>query len=869
MRKKLWNMGKGEKHMSMHRFAPVMRRGTGLLVLSMLSGLLIAQQLLLSSIAFASTNASRSGTARALTQQQQEALDLASVSVVRLVATYTVGVAPKTSLVVCTGLGVLVGSGVPDPNGITDKNNWVLTDSSLLHMSGTTCGGVAGQLTSVDILPNTTYTNNTVNPPLISQLHCTLSGCNNGATGNGPAEVVVSLNGGTLLSFSTDARHVQPFLDVAPSGSNTTGMLLGIELVNNGSPATDKWPQSPVVANTSGPTQFLVPNLITNINVGAGNAPTATTTGSVSPAPSTPTYEPGMPLIDANGTLMGMYLSGNNQLTRTQINDLMRTQLELQPVALAAFKNTNLLYKNWVAGITDYYNHDYRAADTALKAITSTNAEFQAPRVFDAKKVVPALQGSEAGKSPTPTSGNTANATILGLPAQLVIMVGVIVGLVVLILLLVLVSLTFGRARARRRRELAQFKVDQVEAQRMAEMEAQHQQSKITARLQSPFSTVRCPNCGVQVTANDSVCPNCHYLLSASDSGSHLRAVAPPTVEPAPQTSPMQPVPAPIPASSISEMPTIQFPPGNGTMDDIDRTQPYNIQQIQGRNLSLAVGARTDRGIKRQHKPNEDNLFAIQAARPNNIQPQEFGLFVVADGMGGHANGQDASRLAIQTIIDFMLPKLSSSNPMNEDDFKNLLTEGVQHANQAVHQRNMEERADMGTTMTAALIVGAIAYVANVGDSRTYLYREPEGLVKVTHDHSVVASLVDAGIIKPDDVYTHPKRNQIYRSLGEKPYVEVDTFKVPLQVGDKLLLCSDGLWDMVRDPDIQRVMSAPMPDPSKTGKALIQAALDGGGEDNVSVIVVSINEMSNQPTISGVQLFAKPETVTVPDMPQT
>ncbi len=206
---------------------------------------------------------------------------------------------------------------------------------------------------------------------------------------------------------------------------------------------------------------------------------------------------------------------------------------------------------------------------------------------------------------------------------------------------------------------------------------------------------------------------------------------------------------------------------------------------------------------------------------------------------------------------------------MNEDDFKNLLTEGVQHANQAVHQRNMEERADMGTTMTAALIVGAIAYVANVGDSRTYLYREPEGLVKVTHDHSVVASLVDAGIIKPDDVYTHPKRNQIYRSLGEKPYVEVDTFKVPLQVGDKLLLCSDGLWDMVRDPDIQRVMSAPMPDPSKTGKALIQAALDGGGEDNVSVIVVSINEMSNQPTISGVQLFAKPETVTVPDMPQT
>jgi uncharacterized OB-fold protein len=136
---------------------------------------------------------------------------------------------------------------------------------------------------------------------------------------------------------------------------------------------------------------------------------------------------------------------------------------------------------------------------------------------YDSMRLVPKLHGS-------------GNATILGLPVQLVIMVGVIVGLIVLILLLMMVSLTFGRAMARRRRELVQFKVDQAEAQRAAEMEARHQQAKITARLQSPFSTVRCPNCGVQVTANDSVCPNCHYLLSASDSGLYLRAVPPPTV---------------------------------------------------------------------------------------------------------------------------------------------------------------------------------------------------------------------------------------------------------------------------------------------------------------------------------------------------
>ena len=289
-------------------------------------------------------------------------------------------------------------------------------------------------------------------------------------------------------------------------------------------------------------------------------------------------------------------------------------------------------------------------------------------------------------------------------------------------------------------------------------------------------------------------------------------------------------------------------------------------------NLSLAVGYLTDPGIKRKHKPNEDSLFAMQGAGTYNSQPQEFGLFVVADGMGGHANGQNASRMAIQTIIDYMLPQISENKQMEDEAFAKLLRDGVQCANQAVHQRNLEERADMGTTMTAALVFGSTAYIANVGDSRTYLYREPDGLTKITHDHSVVASLVEAGIIKPDDIYTHPKRNQIYRSLGEKPVVDVDSFIVSLKAGDKLLLCSDGLWDMVRDPEIQRLMSAPTPDPSKTGQKLIQAALDGGGEDNVSVIVVSFSESevssSGQTSMKGIQLLYKPETVTVPDLPQ-
>ena len=241
-------------------------------------------------------------------------------------------------------------------------------------------------------------------------------------------------------------------------------------------------------------------------------------------------------------------------------------------------------------------------------------------------------------------------------------------------------------------------------------------------------------------------------------------------------------------------------------------------------------------------------------------------LLVVADGMGGHANGQDASRLAIQTIIDYVLPRLLKDAELHGNSFAQLLVEGVKHANQAVHQHNMERHGDMGTTVTAALVVGATAYVANVGDSRTYLYRKSTGLTKITQDHSVVASLVEAGIIKPDDIYTHPKRSHIYRSLGEKPLVEVDLFKVELQQGDKLLLCSDGLWDMVRDPKIEDLIKNPAPNPSVTSDALIQAAFEGGGEDNVSVIVIQIGEPAKLTNIPRIDVLAKPDTVQIPQL---
>src|SRR5207302_4537664 len=117
-----------------------------------------------------------------------------------------------------------------------------------------------------------------------------------------------------------------------------------------------------------------------------------------------------------------------------------------------------------------------------------------------------------------------------------------------------------------------------------------------------------------------------------------------------------------------------------------------------------------------------------------------------------------------------------------------------------IHQRNQEQRTEMGTTITAVVVVGLTAFVANVGDSRTYLYREPEGLRKITKDHSVVAYLVEAGIIKPDAIYTHAQRNQIYRSLGAKPVIQVDVFMEHLQPGIPYcsVLMAYGRWYVTR-----------------------------------------------------------------------
>jgi serine/threonine protein phosphatase PrpC len=255
----------------------------------------------------------------------------------------------------------------------------------------------------------------------------------------------------------------------------------------------------------------------------------------------------------------------------------------------------------------------------------------------------------------------------------------------------------------------------------------------------------------------------------------------------------------------------------------------------------LDIGTGLDPGIIRRGSPNEDCLSASENITNLPTAPQPNGLFIVADGMGGHGNGSEASQLAIRAMREFVLGDLRSG-VTDAESIKALLIDGVQHANRSVYERNQQQHTQMGTTMTAVLLWGTSVYVVNVGDSRTYLYRESSGLSRITQDHSVVAGLVEIGAISDDDVYTHPQRNEILRALGNQPTVEVDCFNELVRVGDVLLLCSDGLWEMVRDFEINEIVRAFAPYASPMCTMLIQAALNRGGKDNIGVIAVCIRE---------------------------
>ncbi len=173
------------------------------------------------------------------------------------------------------------------------------------------------------------------------------------------------------------------------------------------------------------------------------------------------------------------------------------------------------------------------------------------------------------------------------------------------------------------------------------------------------------------------------------------------------------------------------------------------------------------------------------------------------------------------------------------EHFAEKLRAAVEHSSAAIeaYGASHREARGMGATVTAALVMDGQAFIANVGDSRTYLLRDGK-LDRITRDHSLVERLVEAGQIEPEDVYDHPSRNLIYRSLGAgHAEVDVDIFVEKLHAGDALLLCSDGLWEMIRDPQLQKII-AEGDDVKQVCEHLISIANNNGGEDNITAVLV-------------------------------
>jgi serine/threonine protein phosphatase PrpC len=263
------------------------------------------------------------------------------------------------------------------------------------------------------------------------------------------------------------------------------------------------------------------------------------------------------------------------------------------------------------------------------------------------------------------------------------------------------------------------------------------------------------------------------------------------------------------------------------------------------RSLRQIAGYRTDVGRTRGH--NEDFVGKYSLGMQQTSDMPEVGLYLVADGMGGHQAGEVASQDVVRVILDDIqgkvqdlqsAPKVQRSTVKLDqvDSAGEVLRHAITRANEVLFNARQQVGSDRGTTITAALIVGPLCAVANVGDSRTYLLRANQ-LIQLTQDHSLVASLLAANVIQPDEVRVHPQRSRIFRNLGQRSQVQVDIFEVQLQAKDRLLLCSDGLWEMVLDPEIQQILSTAA-DPQETCDRLVDAANLAGGQDNISVVCV-------------------------------
>jgi protein phosphatase len=258
------------------------------------------------------------------------------------------------------------------------------------------------------------------------------------------------------------------------------------------------------------------------------------------------------------------------------------------------------------------------------------------------------------------------------------------------------------------------------------------------------------------------------------------------------------------------------------------------------RRIRLRSSVRSDRG--RERKNNEDSVHLWTT--------DGYALAVVADGMGGAVAGEEASRIAVETVEQELHTGVYRSpddySDVDTDDLAQRLKQAVQKANENIFQKALRapELRGMGTTLTIAFARQTDVVFAHVGDSRAYIIdKDLEEIRQITADHSFVQALVDAGHILPEEADNHPMGSVLYRALGQNEDIDVDvTRDIRLNIGDRLLLCSDGLTRHLSPAEIARI-TIQSDDPHHISEGLINKALERGGKDNISVIVIIVEEI--------------------------
>lgn len=257
-------------------------------------------------------------------------------------------------------------------------------------------------------------------------------------------------------------------------------------------------------------------------------------------------------------------------------------------------------------------------------------------------------------------------------------------------------------------------------------------------------------------------------------------------------------------------------------------------QTLSPRVGGFRVGARSDVG--RVRELNEDSVVALELNQASDALGIPMGVFAVADGVGGHAAGDVASRMTIEALTEHsaLLDRAAAAGTM--PDLSAWVSEAALAANQAVLRQRRRDGNDMGSTLVLAAVAGDSATILNVGDSRAYRL-SPDGVEQLSTDHSLVERLVAVGQLTREEARQHPQRNVIYRVIGERPELGYDVFAHTFEPGEALLLCSDGLSDVLGNPMLWRLWHEAA-SPQEAADRMVEAANEAGAPDNVSVVLV-------------------------------